>query len=174
MRLLALDLATRLGFAYGDSARGNPVAGWHQLPRTGDDIGAYAAAYHDWLRGMVAEAQPEMITFEEPIPTQAGRTTQTTAIKLTGLCWHTEFFAKMKNIRCTQVHGNTWKKALTGSGKANKRMNPYPVLTACRQRGWDVTDDNAADACGVWYYAASLVSPAEIGRFDPLFMVAAE
>lgn len=174
MQLLSLDLATRLGFAHGDSVTADkPVAGWHQLPATGEDIGRFALAYHDWLRAIVADVRPDMIVFEEPMPDQAGRTPITTSLKLKGLCWHTEFYCKVKGIRCAQVHASTWKKAFTGSARASKSQKPYPVVTSCRQRGWDIIDDNAADAAGIWYHACTLVSAEAAVRHDPLFRAAA-
>lgn len=170
MRLLALDLATRLGFASGDTTTCQPVSGWHQLPKTGDDLGRFARAYHGFLVEVVAETSPEIIVIEEPMPTQAGKSTMATTMKLQGLCWHTEFYGEMKRLKVFQVPAQKWKKALCGTAKVSKKMKPYPPMVACAARGWDVTDDNEADALGIWLYSTQLLDPEHSIQMDPLFM----
>ena len=170
MRLLSLDLATRLGWAYGDARLGDPVSGWHKLPVTGEDIGRFAAAYDHWLNAMIDEARPDLIVFEEPMPTTAGRSTLSTTLKLQGLCWHTEFVANARRVNVRQVHASQWKKHFCGTGRVSKSMKPYPPIVACKARGWHaVSDDNEADALGIWSFACGIAAPGAAHRLDPLF-----
>lgn len=171
-RLLSLDLATRLGWAFGDAFEGEPVSGSFLLPSTGDDIGAFLKAYHLWLIARVAEFQPDIITMEAPLAATT-KTTQTTLLKLWGLCSHTEFVAAFKGLPCRQIAAGEWKKGFVGRAgfgkpKTKAMLATYPVLQACHQRGWDVTDDNEADALGQWTYAVRFVCPGREARFDPL------
>ena len=163
-RILALDLATRLGWAYGSAREGDPVSGYWDLPKTGDDIGPFAKAFDEWLRSMITEAQPHVICFEAPMPTQAGRSTLTTTIKLQGLCWHCEYVASCVGVPARQVPAATWKKVFTGSGAAKKP----DVIKAAFSRGLRVSDNNQADALGVWFFAAVKMAPAEVWRFEPI------
>ncbi len=171
MRLLSLDLATRLGFAYGDLLVGDPVSGWHQLPsgtRENPNVGGFASAYNRFLRDMIEEARPDKIVMEEPMLAQADRGSPVTGLKLTGLCYHTEFVCDELGIDCRQVHTSTWKAAFVG-GKVSKKMKPYPVTRKCHERGFNlVKDNNEADAIGIWVYAAGKLAPKAALRFDPL------
>lgn len=173
-RLLSLDLATRLGWAFGDAFEGEPVSGSYLLPSTGDDIGAYLKAYHLWLIAHIAQFKPDIITMEAPLAATT-KTTQTTLLKLWGLCSHTEFVASFKGVPCRQVHVGEWRSAFCGKGngriskpKTVAQRDTYPVIQSCRQRGWHVTDDNEADALGQWVYSIRFVCPGREARFDPL------
>lgn len=168
MRLLALDLATRLGWAHGSTRGGDPISGVHQLPKTGDDVGQFIAAYSRWLSSMVEETKPELIVFEEPMVNTAGRSPIKTTLKLMGLCSETERFGFVRGIKYAQVHAGTWKKSFVGTGKVSKTMKPYPVIVACKRHGWVVTDDNEADALGIWVHSVRTMEPAGT-QFDPLF-----
>lgn len=168
MRLLSLDLATRLGWASGDTEAGDPVSGYYQLPKTGEDIGRFIAAYHNFLVQLIKDQDPELIVFEEPI-NNAGKTTLSTLLKLWGLCSHTEFVATWKKIHVRQVNSGTWKKGFVGRGGFGKSAKPYPVLVACHERGWEhIVDDNEADAVGLWCFSVRFASPGKEARFDPL------
>lgn len=173
-RLLSLDLATRLGWACGDAFEGEPASGSFLLPSTGDDVGAFLKAYHLWLIARMAEFQPDIVVMEAPLPA-TGKTTQTTLLKLWGLCSHTEFVASFKGVTCRQVNVSEWRSAFVGKGhgriskpKTVAQRSTYPVIQACRQRGWNIVDDNEADALGLWVYAIRFVCPGREARFDPL------
>ena len=107
------------------------------------------------------------------MPTQGGKSPIATTLKLQGLCYHTELIGWARGIICRQVHVAHWKKAFTGNGMASKAKaratgGVYPVILACRQRGWQVRDDNEADALGLFVYACGLAAPKDVARFDPL------
>lgn len=177
-RLLSLDLATNLGWAFGDTEAGDPVSGTHRLPKTGEDVGAFLAAYHLWLVDRFREFEPDVVVFEAPVPA-GGATNMATILKLWGLCSHTEFVCAMKRtpaggkIAYRQVNVSEWKKGFVGWGgfskpKTKAALAEYPVMIACRQRKLYPADDNEADALGLWCYAMRFVSPGMEARFDPL------
>ena len=171
MHALALDLATRLGWAIGHTTSSTPQSGSYSLPKTGEELGPFFAAYHNWLIDILNKNNIEIIVFEAPMPTQMGRSTIATTLKLQGLCVHTEFVGYMKKIKTFQVSASTWKKQLTGTGRVSKPKpgnGEYPVTTACRQRGWAPRCDNEADALGVWAYTCTCISPHESWHHMPL------
>lgn len=171
MQLLALDLATRLGWAAGSTTNGEPVSGWHQLPKgTKTDLGEFAVPYDVFLRRMIEEHDINMVVFEAPVPMggKRGATMLATTLKLHGLCYHTELVCKLLKVTCRQCNVGTWKSQICGTSRFNKSHSPYPPVIACAQRGWEVKDDNEADALCIWLHAQSLLSRQYASRFDPI------
>lgn len=172
--LLALDLATRTGACWG---RGDqlPRLTHTQLPRTGNDVGAYLCAFEDWLRGLVSDVAPTMIVFEAPV---LGRVaTPDVTRKLHALAGVTEMVATRLGIDCREVYPVTVKKALTGSGKASKTdmirhcrafgLNPHTY----GKPGEEASDE--ADAFGVWLVTIRAQFQEHAPRWEPLFSLGA-
>jgi len=157
-KILALDLATRLGWA-GGSPDGEPSYGTKVLPATGEDIGRFAQAYNEWLLDMITLESPALIVFEAPI--LAGKTTPATARKLMGLAWHTEFCCRLRDIRCAEHHLQSVKKFFAGHGNADKAA----MIAAAQRQGWSPRDDNAADALGLWAATVHERAPRYAERF---------
>lgn len=156
--ILALDLATQLGFAVGMPGS-EPRYGTKVLPSTGEDIGRFGHAYDEWLSDMITLENPGLVVFEAPI--LAGQTTITTARKLGGLAWHTEFVCHRREVRCAEHHLQSVKKFFAGNGRASKE----DMIAAARRQGWDPKTDDAADALGLWSCAVHQVAPQHAERF---------
>lgn len=165
-RLLALDLATELGWAKG-STDGIPEHGIFRLPK-GSDPAEFGKAYHRWLHPLLREYQPHIVTFEAPLTNAGGRTTGVTQYKLSGLCFYTETLCSLLGIKPYLAPAGSWKKAICGTGKVSKKMTPYPPFVALAQRGFDVANNNEADALCIWLYALGCIDETEAARFDPL------
>lgn len=145
MKILALDIATRTGWACG-AVGGEPR--WGLATFLHSDVGAFASAYDHWLSDMITVEQPDLLVFEAPIlPRQ---TTIATARKLMGLAFLTELIAFRRSLACREVSIQTVKKFFAGHGHAPKAE----MINAARRQGWNVKDDNEADALGVWAIAA--------------------
>ncbi|GLK86661.1 hypothetical protein [Ancylobacter defluvii] len=146
MTVLALDLSTNTGWAAGDPA-GTPRFGTHTLPSTGDDVGRYLAKHREWLTAFIQVERPQFVVYEAPIlPAQ---TTKATAIKLMSLAGLTELICRDLEVRCFEAHLQSIKKFLAGSGRATKP----DMIAAARRYGFDVRNDNEADAIGIWGHA---------------------
>lgn len=158
-KILALDLATRVGWACG-APDGEPLYGTKVLPSTGEDIGRFADAYNTWLLDMITLEGPALIVFEAPV--LPCKTTPATARKLMGLAWHTEFVCRLREVRCSEHHLQSVKKFFAGSGRAEKD----DMMAAARRQGWDPKDDNAADALGLWACAVHEKAPRHAARFQ--------
>jgi hypothetical protein len=168
MRLLSLDLATRLGWAVGDLEHGDPVWGEHRLPSGNDDTQMFFLAYGIWLKEMLAAEKPNVIVMEAPM----GGSSVMNAItdyKLKGLCVCTELVAAGRQVPVRQVPAGTWKKSFTGTGRFGKSTKPYPPIEACAARGWAVKTDNMADALGIFVHGVGALAPGSVARFEPLF-----
>lgn len=157
-KILALDLATKCGWACG-SPDGEPTYGTKVLPSTGEDIGRFADAFNTWLLDMLTLESPAVVVFEAPV--LSGTTSLATARKLYGLAWHTEFCCRLRQVRVCEHHLQSVKKFFAGSGRADKA----DMIAAARRQGWDPKDDNAADALGLWACAVHQFAPRHAERF---------
>ncbi len=144
--LLTLDLATVLGYTVGDIADRGFRSGWYRLPSTGTDIGAFAHAYDEWLRSALNTNGITECVMECPVLPL--KTTLATVRKLTGLAWHTEWLCFSRGIKCYEAHLQSVKKSIGGHGRAQKS----DMIAAVRSYGYDVTEENEADAIAVRLY----------------------
>jgi Holliday junction resolvasome RuvABC endonuclease subunit len=169
--ILALDIATNLGWAWGyapkhgpataleaaAAAPAQPASGVYRV--RGDSLGEFLADYERWLGLVLDERQPGGLMFEAPI---LGKFTAfATARKLMSLAGLTELVAHRRGIPWVrEAQPSTVKKHFTGSGKAKKP----DMEAACLQRGWTFADDNEADALALFSYACSVVHAERAGR----------
>jgi crossover junction endodeoxyribonuclease RuvC len=163
MTALALDLATCTGFCHGPADTGEvPTLGHVLLPKTGEDVGRFLIAWEEWLTAKVRELEPSLIIFEAPI--LAGMATPHVTRKLHALPGVTEMVAVRAGVECAELYPVTVKKALTGSGHADKAE----MVRACRAYGFNPKNSDEADAFGLWLAALRIRHPAHAGRWDPL------
>lgn len=144
--LLTLDLATVLGYTVGAVADRGFKSGHYRLPSTGADIGAFAAAYDGWLDSHLSLTGVTEVVFEAPVLPR--KTTLATVRKLSGLAWHTEWLCTNMGIKCYEAHLQSVKKAIGGHGRAQKS----DMIRAVQSYGYDVTEENEADAIAVRLY----------------------
>lgn len=127
----------------------------------------------DWMEDKIAVYGPKLIVWEAPLITSfsRGRTTNDTTTVLYGLpavigcCAYKRgiFDIRKAETRAVRMHF---------IGQNPKRQIAKPmVMRQCRAQGWDITDDNEADALATWSYMGSLLKPELALRPTPLFMV---
>jgi crossover junction endodeoxyribonuclease RuvC len=161
--ILALDLATQLGFCWGVGDR-LPTVGHVCLPSTGNEVGPFLCAYEDWLNGMLDERKPDLVIFESPVLPR--KTTVTTTRKLQGLSGVTEMLCHHRQTDCREVSIQRIKHELSGNGRASKDE----MIAAARAFGLAIKVSDEADAFGVWLTAVRLKRPEHAARWQPLFM----
>jgi crossover junction endodeoxyribonuclease RuvC len=164
--ILALDLATNTGVCFG-AGDVLPTLRHHRLPSTGEDVGAFLCAFQDWMTVLLEDAQPTVIVYESPL--LGAEASITTRRKLFGLAGVTEMVATREGLDCREVAATSAKKALTGSGRAQKHdmvafarhhgLSPHTYI----KDGLDASDE--ADAFGVWLAAVRIRNP----EFAPLW-----
>lgn len=185
MIVLALDIATRTGFAHDNPAGGPPLGGVLRIPSplpiyskdggaTSWEYGACYKTFHVDLSKLVASVRPEIGVFEAPINIIAGKdgkrkvqTSQTTIRLLFALAGIAELVFAQHDIPISETNITTVKKHFAGHGHAEKPA----MLARCRQLGWDCNGDhNTADAMAIWSLAKSLLDPKwRPGLGTPLF-----
>lgn len=160
---LALDLATCTGFCFGQPDTGElPEIGHVRLPSTGEDVGSFLVAFEEWLTAKIREVEPALLLFEAPI--LASSATPHVTRKLHALAGITEMVAIRDSVECCEVYPVTVKKALTGSGKADKDQ----MVQAARAYSLNPANADEADAFGLWLHAVRMRFPRDAGRWDPI------
>ena len=151
-RILALDLSTRVGWAAWGPGESAPHWGAHPLPRTGEDVGRYLAAYRRWLSGRLGEVAPDRVVMEAPILPKT--TALATTRKLHGLAGLTELIARDHGAAAMEVNNAQVRKHFIGRGRGKRDELKQATIAACRDRGWTPETDDEADALAVLDYAA--------------------
>ena len=175
--ILALDIATELGWCYGRPSDTTPTWG---TVRFAGALPNVLIALDAWLRGMIEQRRPRRVVIEQAPSLRwgGGKTNATTLIRLTGMCGKVEEVCARygQALDCSETPSQRWKTALCGPmgrAKFGKEVKPYPPFQALALRGWELTNHNAADAVGIWLYAVGVFAPELALQFDPLVRRAA-
>ena len=163
--LLALDIATVTGFAYGpvpnappptalEVASGAPApkpwSGIHRMAPPGASVADVMLGFDRFATELIALAKPRVLVFEAPL-LKTGNSNITTARKLLGMAAWCEALAKRAGVgMIREAHNQTVKRHFAAHGRATKEQ----IIAECRGRGWEVCDDNEADALALWDYGA--------------------
>lgn len=143
--ILALDIATRVGWAFASSPDPTPdtvLHGSQRIGTPGDSDAAVFGKFAGWLADMITVHQPRGLVFEAPIM-RGNVQTLATASRLMGLAAVAQSVAYQREIpRILPMHVQTVRKEVCGSGHAKKE----DVEAAVRALGFRPIDDNAADA----------------------------
>lgn len=155
--LLALDLATTLGWAYIISPVHAPLSGTHKIISTDKSSVGYFVAFEKFISDLIVLHNPDTIIFEAPFLGKIRNLN--TARKLIGLCILTELVAHKKGVpEIREVNNSSVKKFFTGNGRADKK----DMIFKCRSKGWDPQDDNEADALAILCLGVSVIYGVEI------------
>ena len=149
MRILALDLATKTGWACNINGRHSGVQSF-DLKR-GESPGMRFLRCRAWLNQMLQLLGGiDLIAYE-----QAHHRGGAATACCVGLVTEVLAFAAEHGIETLPVHTGSLKKRSTGSGRANKDR----MFKAARERGWSPEDHNEADAVLLLEYALAELSP---------------
>ncbi len=155
--LLALDLATTLGWAYLSSPGQAPVSGTHKIIPTDKSGAGYFVAFEKFIGDLIVLHNPHTIVFEAPFV--GAIRNLNTARRLIGFVVLTELVAHKKGVpRIREVNNSSVKKFFTGNGRADKK----DMIFKCRSKGWYPKDDNEADALAILCLGVSVIHGVEI------------
>lgn len=170
MNILALDLASVSGWAVGEPG-GTPKHGSVRFASAGASHEAVFAKAAIWFADIIFEQEPKLIVWEAPLPTSfsRGRTTSDTTSLLFGLPAVIGAIAYQQGIYdIRKAETREVRQHFIGCNPKRAAAKPL-TMAQCRAMGWEVADDNEADALAVWSYMASLISPQLALRPTPLF-----
>jgi len=141
--ILALDLATKTGWATG--SRPTEITSGVQdfsLQR-GDSSGMRYLRFESWLTDVITLVHPEVIIYEQAHQ-RGGAPTEIAY----GFITHTLKICAKYQIEHQALHTGTLKKFWTGKGNAGKSE----MIAECRRRGFSPRDDNEADAIALLHW----------------------
>ena len=156
MKILAFDLASKTGVAFG-AVGGKPFVGSVSLGQSEDH--RYAGSIGLCAR-LIKKYQPDLIAIEAPV---GGSNASAFLIGLIA-CVRGE--ATRQGVRVVSYYPATIRKhflgkAMTGrdfpskNAAAAKKAIKGVVMARCHLLGWDVKDGDAADAAALWDYASA-------------------
>jgi len=139
MTVLALDMATKTGWAFWDGQKTTSGIQDFSLKR-GDSRGMRYLRFEAWLKSIEALVSPiDLITWEQSHH-RGGAATEVAH----GFKTRLEGFMSQlpKHPETTMVHSATIKKHALGTGRGSKEA----MVEAAINHGWEPEDDNEADA----------------------------
>src|SRR6266404_7236571 len=160
MNVMAVDLASTSGWAVGEPG-GTPAHGSVRFASAGTSHEAVFAAAMKWAVEKIARYKPSLVVWEAPIPTsfKRGASNVNTTTLLYGLpaivgCaayQHGIYDIRKATTRDVRLHfiGQNPR------GHIGKKL----VMRQCAAMGWEVADDNEADALATWSYMCALIEP---------------
>jgi hypothetical protein len=149
--VLALDLATVSGWAYG-KPEGMPMFGHERFAKPGQSRARTYRNFRLWLDVFCSARPPRIIVFETPIAPllMGGKTNLDTIRLLVGLAEHLEEWAEdkfeLREASIAQVRSH-----FIGRNLQSKIAKPL-VLSRCRERGWNAETTDESDALALWDY----------------------
>jgi hypothetical protein len=157
--ILALDIATQLGWARGPLGADVPEFGTVRLGKKGaSNPYRYAAALR-WTVEAMANDQPDILAIESPISIR-GFTSQQTARLLFGLPACIMGMAIECGVRDLREHDvRDVRNLFIGRKNLSTDAAKDAVVRRCQQLGWRVPDHNAADACALWAHQCAQIRP---------------
>lgn len=153
MNVLALDLATRTGWALMENGHLESGVAIFDV-RRGESPGMRYIRFRRWIGDMGVRAN--LIVYEQTITTGPGSIAREIA---TGLATRVQEFCADRKLDHQAVWASTLKKWTTGKGNAKKEQ----MLAAVCNRWKVVSDDNEGDAIALLYYTL-----AELATLPPV------
>jgi hypothetical protein len=172
MIVLAFDLATTTGWAYGEPGA-TPIYGSKRFGSKGASLPAKAWHAERWLREMLNAVKPGLVVYEAPMPTgrTIGKTRTETTTTLHGLIWqlgaitHGLNYFQLESASILAVRNH-----FLGTCDLERKSGKLKTIDICYRLGFEPADDNAADAIALWHYRCSKEEPSLALQTAPLFM----
>jgi hypothetical protein len=172
MLVLALDIATRTGFACGRVGELPTFGSIRFGNASSNDNVIFAGALNWCARFLDPQPRPELLAIESLLPPDAmgGRTTRNVRDRLAGLHGIVRAVACLRDIPRIEAYAvGDVRQHFIGDRKAKREVAKRETMRRCVQLDWHVQDDNAADALATWSFACSLIDPRLAPRTVPLF-----
>lgn len=146
--ILCLDLGTKTGWSMSSSTESGLEFEWgiqDFSTRRCDGAGMRYLKFRDWLHHMYDKFEPIHEIYFEEVSFSGWRNSAST---YGGFLSTLTIWCENHQIPYQGVPVSTIKKYITGKGNADKKM----VIEAVRNKGYNVQDDNEADAMALSLY----------------------
>lgn len=159
--LLALDIATCVGWAAGKPGERPLYGSRRNGGRPGASVGAILDDYESWLARMLQDIAPAKVFYEAPYLAGSKTINPATVQVLYGLVGITLMLAHRRDVAIESVNINTITKHFTGFswGRAGRAEKKAATIRMAALYGWKVADDNESDALALFVYAENQVDP---------------
>lgn len=170
MRIAALDIATACGFAFGDTGT-IPQSGSVRLKRPGEPPETAAFNMRAFLRDRFTLERFDLLAIEHFLNPAAQKSADAVILQI--MCFGVAVAEGMaRGIRIEAPYPSTVRKHFLGRANMGERKETKAaVLNRARALSYiprDCCDDNRADACALFDYAAATfarVAPPELVMF---------
>jgi hypothetical protein len=151
--ILALDLATMTGFAVGRVGE-KPRFGTWRLKTSEDEHDRATRNLGCQLRDVFSFQLPDKLVYEAPMASSVmarmGNSNNAAGDLLLMLAGAVGGVCGPYGVRMGKGNVQTVRKFFLG--KARPENPKRAVIVRCRELGFNVTDDNAADALALWHW----------------------
>lgn len=153
MIALTFDLGTKMGWAAGD-LRGSPDFGQEILGEAGATHGQRFTQALLITKTLIDHFKPDLIAHEATIPSgpKGDQTRSQMAMGYRAACHIAAFTRGVKEPE--QVHVSTVRKFFIGNGGVGGQKAKSMAMEHCMDLGWDVENDDQAEALAVWAFTA--------------------
>jgi hypothetical protein len=167
--VLALDLASVSGWAVGEPGA-KPLHGSIRFASKGASHEAIFSSAMQWAEKKIVFHRPSLIVWEAPLAGfKGGRTTNDVTTILFGLPAVVGAIAYQRGVYdIRKADTRDVRNHFIGCNPKRAKAKPL-VMQKCRAMGWEVEDDNEADALATWSYMCALIEPRLAIRPTPLF-----
>jgi hypothetical protein len=162
--IFALDLGARTGYAVGAAGAGIPRSGTVILKKPNEPRAVALGNMIAWLNERWSRERPALVIKEAPFSLQAFRdhaNAEATVLMTYGLHGIVEAMACRFGLECRDAHAATIRKHFLGRARMGSRAEmKAAVIQRCHVLGYfpkECRDDNRADACALFDYAAATV-----------------
>jgi len=164
--ILALDISARntgwcVGFADGEKT----ITGSFGFSGRKDDLGRLSTEFLAALKEIVRAYEPTLVCIEEPI--RPSMKANLLALRqLYGLSMVAEMLCYKAGISVCEAHNRSHKKIIYGHG--GKKPLEAVAIEKAKHWGFNPSNHDEADACGVWLMTVREVYPDEFKRLEVL------
>lgn len=161
MRILALDLARKTGWALGGVRDNAPESGSITIASEGASMAKLFSDWRLYLRDFLSlHRDIRTVVFESPLPPmmKTGSTSIEAIRRLMGLAAVTEeLLYTLGNYDIREARVADVRTHFIGSNRHKRDEAKTLTKRRCRQLGWSPVDDNAADALALWDYQRGIL-----------------
>jgi hypothetical protein len=158
--ILALDLATRFGWAEG-TLGDRPISGSQRCASEGATSAEIFGGFFKWLAERMQAFRPHVLVYEAPLtPSHArGKTNINTSRILLGLPAIAEAVANRCGVPVLEARVDDVRAHYIGERRLRGAEAKKAVILRCRQLGLQPRDDNEADALALLDYVQAIRNP---------------
>jgi Holliday junction resolvasome RuvABC endonuclease subunit len=169
-RVLALDLATQSGWALGRPGDDRPQSGTVRLAGKGASQDAIFGGALRWLIPFTKDYEFDQLVIEQAVRKQQWKSSTDADDITRGLIAIARGVVFERGIyRPTFAPVNSVRQFFLGDGRLERDEAKHRTMQRCAALGWDVADDNEADALAIWAWRCAIIDPTAGIAMSPLF-----